>query len=223
MSLHAELQALYQQRQEQTPAEVRDTFARATTELAASGQAERALRAGESAPLFELADATGRPVSLTERLSGGPVVLVFYRGAWCPYCNLTLRALEQIQGELAARGARLIAISPQRPDDSLSLAEKHGLTFDVLSDPGCATAKLFGLAFEPADYLVDVYSRIGLDLEGANADGGRLLPIPATFVIGADGIITWSLANADYTRRAEPADILAALDALGEAGRPAAD
>lgn len=223
MSLNVELQALYRQRREQSPAEVRDTFARATTELAVTRKAEGALGAGESAPLFELADATGRQVSLTERLSAGPVVVVFYRGAWCPYCNLTLRALEQIQGELAARGARLVAISPQSPDDSLSLAEKHGLTFDVLSDPGCETAKLFGLAFEPADYLVDVYSRIGLDLERANADGGRLLPIPATFVIAADGIITWSFADADYTRRAEPADVLAALDVIGEAAQPAAD
>jgi peroxiredoxin len=223
MSLNAELQALYRQRREQSPAEVRDTFARATTELAATGQAERALSAGDRAPLFDLVDAAGRRVSLTERLSAGPVVLVFYRGAWCPYCNLTLRALEQIQGELRERGARLVAISPQSADDSLSLAEKHGLTFDVLSDPGCETAKLYGLAFEPAGYLVDVYRRIGLDLEQANADGGRLLPIPATFVIAADGIITWSFADADYTRRAEPADVLAALDVMGEAGQPVGD
>jgi peroxiredoxin len=215
MSLNTELQALQQARREQTPADVRDTMARATHDLAASGQAENALSAGERAPLFDLADATGGRVRLAERLAAGPVVLVFYRGAWCPYCNLTLRALQKIEKEITARGARLVAINPQSPDDSLSLAGKHQLTFDVLSDPGCETAKRYGLAYEPSEELIEVYRRIGLDLERANADGGRLLPIPATYVIAADGVIAWSQADADYTRRAEPADILAALDLLG--------
>jgi peroxiredoxin len=215
MSLNSELHALHQARREQSPADIRDVLARATSELAATGQAERALSAGDQAPLFDLADATGRRVRLAERLSAGPVVLAFYRGAWCPYCNLTLRALQEIHGGITARGARLVAISPQSPDDALSLAEKHGLAFDVLSDPGCGTAKLFGLAFEPAAELVGVYRRIGLDLEGSNADGTRLLPIPATFVVASDGVIAWSFADADHTKRAEPADVLAALDLLG--------
>jgi peroxiredoxin len=217
MSLNAELHALYQARQEQTPADIRDVMARATRELAATGQAERAVSVGDRAPLFDLADAAGRTVRLAERLDVGPVVLAFYRGAWCPYCNLALRALQRIHDEITARGGRLVAISPQSPDDSLSLAEKHQLAFEVLSDPGCETAKLYGLAFEPADELDEVYRRIGLDLERANADGTRLLPIPATYVVAADGIIVWSFADADYTTRAEPADILAALDLLGRA------
>jgi peroxiredoxin len=220
MSLNNELHALHRARREQSPADIRDVLAGATRELAATGQAERAVSAGDRAPLFDLADATGGRVRLAERLSAGPVVLVFYRGAWCPYCNLTLRALQEVHDAITARGARLVAISPQSPDDALSLAEKLELAFDVLSDPGCGTAKLFGLAFEPADELMGVYRRIGLDLEKANADGTRLLPIPATYVIAPDGVVAWSFADADYTKRAEPADVLAALDLLGA---PAAD
>lgn len=212
MSLNDELQQLQQARREQTPAEIREAMGRATAELAATGQAEHALSAGDRAPLFDLADATGRRVRLADRLGSGPVVLTFYRGSWCPYCNLTLRALQRIEDGITARGARLIAISPQSPDDSLSLAERHQLAFDVLSDPGCETAKLYGLAFEPSDELVDTYRTIGLELERANAGGTRFLPIPATYVIAPDGIIAWSFAHADYTKRAEPDDILAALD-----------
>lgn len=217
MSLNAELQALYQARQEKMPADVREAMALATRALADSGQAERALSAGERAPLFALPDATGRTVSLAERLEAGPVVLTFYRGGWCPYCNLTLHALQQAHPAITARGARLVAVSPQNPDDSLATAEKHELAFDVLSDVGCETAKLYGLSFDIGDELAEVYQRIGLDLARANAGHARTLPIPATFVLAPDGTVAWSHANADYTRRAEPADILDALDRLAAA------
>ena len=214
MSLNAELQAFYLARRPQTPAEVRDATAQALGELAESGQAAQAPSIGDRAPLFALSDAAGRTVRLADRLGAGPVVLTFYRGAWCPYCNMALRALQQIHGEITARSASLVAISPQSPDDSLSLAEKQGLAFDVLSDPACGTAKSYGLAFDPGERLSEAYRQIGLDLEQANADGSRLLPIPGTFVIAPDGTIAWSFADIDYTKRAEPADILAALDAI---------
>jgi len=214
MNLNAELQACYQARQEQMPADVRDAVNRATRELEATGQAERALSVGDRAPLFDLPDAKGQTVSLAETLSAGPAVLTFYRGAWCPYCNLTLRALQQIHGEITDRGARLLAVSPQNPDDSLTLAEKHGLAFDVLTDTGCETAKVYGLSFDISDGQAAVYQRIGLDLEQANSGFARTLPIPATYVIAPDGIVAWTFADADYTKRAEPADILTALDDL---------
>ena len=211
MSLNSELQAFYQARQQQMPADVRDAVNRATRELEATGQAGRALSAGDRAPLFDLPDAKGRTVGLAEALGAGPVVLTFYRGAWCPYCNLALRALQQIHGEITARGARLVAVSPQNPDDSLTLAEKHGLAFDVLTDTGCRIAKLYGLSFDISDEQAAVYRRIGLDLVRANSGFDRTLPIPATFVIAADGTIAWSFTDADYTKRAEPAEVLAAL------------
>jgi len=214
MSLRAELDAFYQARQEQIPLEIREIMARSAATLAAGGQADRAVAAGEAAPSFTLPSATGRVITLAERLAEGPVVLTFYRGAWCPYCNLTLHALQQAHADIKARGAQLIAISPQIPDESLSLTEKHQLGFDVLSDIGCATATEYGLSFDIDEELAGVYDRLGFEMERVNAGHARTLPLPATFGIAPDGTIAWAFVDTDYTERAEPADILAALDEL---------
>ncbi|WP_327318838.1 peroxiredoxin-like family protein [Streptomyces sp. NBC_01235] len=215
MTLNAELHAFYTARQRQIPAEIRQIMQRAGQELADSGQADRALAVGARAPLFRLPSATGDPVSLAGLLAAGPVVLAFYRGAWCPYCNIALRTLQQHHDEISARGARLVAASPQVPDESLALAEKHQLDFDVLSDVGSDTAKQYGLAFDLPDDLAAVYDRLGFDLQRVNGGHPRTLPLPATYVIDREGVIRWAFVDTDYTRRAEPADILAALDALG--------
>ncbi|MFJ4868645.1 peroxiredoxin-like family protein [Streptomyces sp. NPDC088757] len=214
MSLNTELRSFYEARQQQIPAEVRAIMNRAGEELAASGQADTALTTGANAPRFTLASATGRTVSLDDLLAEGPVVLTFYRGAWCPYCNIALRALQQHHADITARGARLVAVSPQIPDESLSLTEKHDLAFDVLSDIGSDTAKQYGLAFDLPDDLAAVYDRLGFDLQRVNGGHPRTLPLPATYVIDRDGTIRWAFVNTDYTTRAEPSDILSALDRL---------
>lgn len=157
MTLDAELRAFYDARQQQIPAEVREVMRRAGVELAASGQAGRAPAAGAWAPPFALPSATGETVTLDRILAQGPVVLTFYRGAWCPYCNIALRSLQQHHVGITERGARLVAVSPQIPDESLSLAEKHALDFTVLSDVGSDTAKAYGLAFDLPDALAAVY------------------------------------------------------------------
>ncbi|MEU8971491.1 redoxin domain-containing protein [Streptomyces monashensis] len=221
MSLDAELRALrasFESRSPQVPAEHLEVMRRAAQELAASGQAARALSTGAAAPRFTLPSATGGTVALDELLAAGPVVLTFYRGAWCPYCNLALRALQQHHDAIAARGARLVAVSPQIPDESLTLAEKHELAFDVLSDPGSDTAARYGLAFDLSDELAAVYDTFGFDLKRVNGGHARTLPLPATYVIDRDGVIRWAFVDTDYTRRAEPADILAALDSLADGG-----
>lgn len=128
--------------------------------------------------------------------------------------NIALRSLQQHHGASAARGARLVAVSPQIPDESLTLTEKHALAFDVLSDIGSDTAKQYGLAFDLPDDLAAVYDRLGFDLQRVNDGHPRTLPLPATYVIDRDGEIRWAFVTTDYTRRAEPADILAALDDL---------
>ncbi|MFE6286650.1 peroxiredoxin-like family protein [Streptomyces sp. NPDC057877] len=211
-SLNAELRAFFDSRQQQFPEHVRAVMRRAAQELAESGQADRALAVGANAPSFALPTATGGTVSLDALLAEGPVVLTFYRGAWCPYCNITLRSLQRHHGDITARGARLVAVSPQLPDASLSLAEKHELAFDVLSDLGCDTAKQYGLAFDIPDDLAALYETFGIDLQRVNGGHARTLPLPATYVIDPGSTIRWAFAATDYTTRAEPADILAALD-----------
>ncbi|AOR32998.1 alkyl hydroperoxide reductase [Streptomyces fodineus] len=214
-TLNAELRAFYEARQQQIPAEIREIMRRAGQELADSGQADRALGIGDPAPRFRLPSATGRTVALDDLLAVGPVVLTFYRGAWCPYCNIALHALQQHHTDITAHGARLVAVSPQIPDESLTLTEKHGLAFDVLSDIGSDTAKQYGLAFDLPDDLADVYDKLGFDLRRVNDGHRRTLPLPATYVIDRAGTIRWAFVNPDYTTRAEPADILAALGTLG--------
>ncbi|MBT2443447.1 AhpC/TSA family protein [Streptomyces sp. ISL-36] len=214
MSLNAELRAFYESRQEHIPGHIREIMNRAGQDLADSGQSDRALNTGDVAPDFTLPAAVGDPVALRTLLASGPVVLAFYRGGWCPYCNLALRALQRHHGDIAARGARLVAISPQIPGESLSLTEKHDLAFDVLSDLGSDVAKQYGLAFDLPDDLAEVYQGFGIDLQHANGGHARTLPLPATYVIDRDGVIRWAFVDTDYTTRAEPADILAALDAL---------
>lgn len=196
------------------PAPVADRLEAAFAEITASGAAP-GLAVGQRAPLFSLTDATGQKVSLAARLAQGPVVLSFYRGEWCPFCNLGLRALQAALPRFKARGVSLIAISPQSPDHSLSVTEKAGLTFDVLSDARQEVIAAYRVQFTvPAD-LKDLHLNVfGNDLSAHAADGSWDLPIPATFVIDKAGTIRARHVSADYTTRMDPAEIVAALDEL---------
>lgn len=214
MSLRDELRDLAENGFGSLPDDIGSVMERGDRELAASGIAEQALGAGDQAPRFTLPSATGARVALDDLLAAGPVVLTFYRGAWCPYCNLALRALQGHHDAITGKGARLVAVSPQIPDESLTLTEKHALTFDVLSDLGADVAKQYGLAFDLSDELGALYDRLGFDLARVNAGHARTLPLPATYVIDRDGAIRWAFVETDYKLRAEPADIVTALDAL---------
>ncbi|MFF8644971.1 peroxiredoxin-like family protein [Streptomyces sp. NPDC015345] len=216
MSLKDELHDLYTNVHRGLPADVLEVMDRGAAQLLATRLAESALGAGDPAPRFTLASATGEEISLDALLAEGPVVLTFYRGAWCPYCNLALRALQQHHADLTARGARLVAVSPQIPDESLTLSEKERLAFPVLSDIGSGVAKRFGIAFDLSDELGALYDRLGFELDRVNAGHHRTLPLPATYVIDRAGVIRWAFVDTDYAVRAEPADVLAALDALEE-------
>jgi peroxiredoxin len=184
------------------------------SEIEASGVAP-GLGVGDQAPGFTLPDALGRPVCLGDLLAQGPVVVTFYRGEWCPYCNLQLRALQAALPRFRELGASLVAISPQAADHSLSLREKHDLAFPVLSDLDQevigAYRVQFTLAGDLEDLQVNVFQN---DPRDQNADHSRSLPVPATFVIDRDGTVRWALVTADWRTRAEPADIVAALPAL---------
>ena len=208
------LQQQLEQVDAQIPEPIAERITAAIEEVRASGGVP-GLAVGEQAPEFSLPDAQGRAVSLRERLSAGPVVLVFYRGEWCPYCNTYLRALQAALPDIASRRASLIAVSPQSPDHSLSITEKAELGFDVLSDVDQAAIRVYKLQFTvPAD-LQDLHLNVfQVDLRDHNADRSWRLPVPATFVIDRDGVVRAAHVSADYRTRMEPSDILDALDAL---------
>jgi len=186
----------------------------ATKTLADSGISESCLGPGEVAPAFTLPDVVGEPLSLGGLIAKGPVVLSFYRGGWCPYCSTQFRALQSALSDIRDVGAELVAISPQTPDNTLSTAEKLELTFPVLSDLGNNVAKSFGLVFTLPEDLRSVYEGFGLDIPAANGDDTFQLPIPATFVIDRDGIVAWRFADPDYTKRADPIEVLEVLSKL---------
>jgi peroxiredoxin len=177
------------------------TMHRATAELIASGQAERARKAGDVAPGFSLNDQDGRPVSSAALLAQGPLVLTFYRGVWCPYCNMELSAIQAALPEISARGARVVAISPQTQPNSRKSARQNQLTFPILSDVGGDVSAAFGLRFKLPDYLVELYKGLKNDLPAFNADPSWTLPMPARYVIGTDGVIAYADVNPDYTKR----------------------
>ena len=180
-------------------------------ELRAGSLFDQALRTGQSAPDFTLPDAQERPVSLAALLRGGPVVVTFYRGGWCPYCNIQLRAYQQALPDIVALGGRLLAISPQTPDASLDTAEKNALEFDVLSDAGNAVARRFGLVFTLPDELQAAMRANGKLLTDINGDDSWALPVPATYVIATDGRVALAHVEVDYRLRLEPDAIIDAL------------
>lgn len=191
-----------------------DTMRRATEALIASGQADRALKAGDAAPPFLLRDADGASVGSSELLPRGPLVVTFYRGVWCPYCNFDLQALEELRPEIEARGARLVAISPQTQVNSRKSQRDNKLGFSILSDPAAAVAAEFGIRFSLPDDLIEVFKQFGNDLTAINGDPSWVLPMPARYVIGTNGVIAYAEVNPDYTRRPEPSELLPVLDRL---------
>jgi peroxiredoxin len=189
------------------PEETLKKMMKATEDLKASGMAT-GLNVGDKAPNFTLQDPSGKDVSLYEQLEKGPVVLTFYRGAWCPYCNLELKAYQSVVADIHAAGAELIAVSPQTPDNSLTMKEKHDLQFPVLSDINSETIKAYNLLFELPDYLIEIYNTFGLDVPGHNGEDSWTLPVPATFIIDQEGIIRIANVDPDYTKRMEPSQVV---------------
>jgi peroxiredoxin len=191
-----------------------EAMQRATTDLIATGQAQRALKAGDKAPDFTLNDPDGKPVSLRALLAGGPLVVSFYRGVWCPYCNMELQALQSALPAILARGATLVAISPQTAPNSRRSQRDNKLDFTILSDVKSEVANAFGIRFALPHYLVEVYKAFKNDLPVVNDDPSWVLPMPARYVIDTDGLIAYAEVNPDYTKRPDPSELLPVLDRL---------
>jgi len=211
MTLKDELDQQLAKFKQRAAPELIATFQAGVDELVASGIVERAIKRGDVAPAFELPNANGKTVALSSMLSEGPVVLTFYRGGWCPYCNLQLRAYQRTLPQIHELGAQLVAISPEPPDESLSTAEKNALEFEVLSDEKVEAARAYGLLFDFSDRLKQAYIGMGKDLSKINADGQWHLPVPATYVIAPNGRVELAYVDPEYRNRLEPSDILEAL------------
>ncbi len=210
MTLAEEMAAFAAQGRATHSAERKAIYAGAAEALAATDILQTALGVGDRAPMFELPDAFGHQVKLADLLEKGPAIVSFYRGSWCPFCNMELRALQREVASADACGATLVAISPNVPDESLGLIAKHEITFPVLSDHENVVAKQFHLVYEMEPAMVAYYRRIGRDVGAMNGSEAWELPVPATYVIDRTGVIRFAFVDLNHRARAEPADVVAA-------------
>ena len=207
------------------PSELSALIEQGAGEISALDIVEKALRPGDRAPEFELQDRTGTTHRLADYLATGPLVVTFYRGVWCPFCNLQLKAYEERLDEITALGARVVALTPEEPG-AYDIMEKAGapaevlgmavrsVRFDVLQDRGNAVARRFGLVFELPESHRRLLSMLNIDLEAVNGDASFTFPDPATYVVRPDGTIAWAFVPNNYRKRAEVDAILDALRAL---------
>jgi len=209
-TLREQIEAFQAQSASRVSPEVQERSKARRAQLVASGIADKSLKTGDTAPDFTLPDAYGKPVSLAALLAHGPVVLTFYRGDWCPFCNLTLRAYQKILPEINSLHATLVAISPQNPDNTLLTVEHKELTYPVLSDLGNRVARMYRLVWSiPEDQRSS-----SVNLPQYNGDDAWELPMPGTFVIAPDGMIKLASVDADWTHRLEPQVIVETLREL---------
>ena len=209
-SLREQIEAFQAQSASRVSPEVQERGRARRAQLVASGIADKSIKAGETAPDFTLPDAYGKPVTLSALLAHGPVVLTFYRGDWCPFCNLTLRAYQKILPEINAFHATLVAISPQNPDNTLLTVEHKELTYPVLSDLGNRVARMYRLVWSIPEDQRSTFA----NLPQYNGDDAWELPMTGTFIITSDGIIKLASVDADWTHRLEPQVILDTLREL---------
>ncbi len=213
MSLRNRLDARRTDFNQKAPQTTKDAYQRGVESVADSGIVQQAKNERDQAIDFILSNAQGRSVSLAEYLKQGPVVLTWYRGGWCPYCNITLRALQQALPKIKAEGANLLALTPELPNKSLSTQEKNELEFEVLTDQDNQVAREYGLVFKLTPEVSELYKR-NLSLSEYNGNDSDELPIAATYVIDQKGEIRYAFLDAEYRHRAEPEQIIEVLQSI---------
>jgi peroxiredoxin len=201
------------QAREKLPVETMQSFQAGVEEVDATGIAQSALNVADQAIDAELPDTLGKQVQLSTLWQQGPVVLMWYRGGWCPYCNLQLRAMQEALPAIQEAGGALVAITPELPDHALTTSEKNGLEYVVLSDVGNQLARQYGLVFQLPASISPIYKQM-FDLAQYNGDDSKELPLAATYVIDTAGVIRYAFLDADYTKRAEPAAVIEVLENL---------
>ncbi|GAU07378.1 peroxiredoxin-like family protein [Desulfoplanes formicivorans] len=214
MSLTEKLAELKAQNLAKIPKDAQKIMLADLEKLAKSDLVENAPKQGDTLKDFTLPNHNGETRHLATLRQNGPVVIIFYRGGWCPYCNMELHAYQQALPDIKAAGATLVAITPELPDASLTTAEKHGLEFEVLTDQNSTYAREIGIVFTLSQELRPIYTSFGIDIEGHNGKNQFDLPLAATFVVDTNGTIAYAFVAADYTLRADPADVVKALRSL---------
>lgn len=214
MSYAEQYQKIVQQFISNLPEDTATTVGKSFKYILSSDFGDKALSEGDKAEDFTLPNAKGEATQLSKLLEQGPIVLNFYRGGWCPFCNLEFKSLHDILPQIKELGANLIGISPELPDNSLDTIEKHQLQFEVLTDVGNNIARQYGIIMDVPEFMRPVYLEWGIDLPKTNGDDTWELPIPATYIIGSDGNIISSYINKNYTERMEPSDIIKTLETL---------
>lgn len=199
------------------PVETLAIMDEATQALVNGNIAQKSIKKGDTLPLTELINPRGEKLQLSALLENGPLVISFYRGGWCPYCNFELRALQEAFPQIKEQGANLVAITPETPDNSLSTTEKNEVGFTILTDYDNAYAKELGLVFKMPEELQEIYTSFGIDVEAHNGNQNFELPMPATIVVGTNREVIYSFVSEDYTKRADIAAILEALKLLQKA------
>lgn len=213
MSLAKELRKLKENTLKNVPKDIAELLLKDVEIQAKKGVTKNALKVGDKIPSFFLNNAVGLTLHSDELLEKGPLVISFYRGAWCPYCNMELAAYQEKLDEITESGGQLIAISPELPDQSISLVDRHALEYEVLSDRENTIAKAFGLVFKVREEMLEVYKKLGVDLEKAQGNANFELPFPATYVVNSDGRIVEAAVHYDYTQRLEPDAAIEAIKA----------
>jgi peroxiredoxin len=214
MALAAELSAIDANLKENAPPAIVDTIVAVKTNFQKSFNRSAAIKVGDTLPPFNLTNAVGQEVSSASLLSKGPLLITFYRGEWCPYCNLALRSLQSQLPAFQSKGVTLVAISPELPNTSLTTKEKHDLQFEVLSDVGNEYTKKLGLLFQQPDELRPIFEKIGHDLKSRNGDDSFAVPVPATLLVDKEGKVRNSFVEPDWTRRLETSEALEWVDKL---------
>lgn len=210
MNLTKELAAVEEYAAKIAPPELGESIADAQS----SFKPDNTIKVGDVIPEFELSDATGKPVKSADLLANGPVLITFYRGEWCPYCNLAMASLQGRLDDFKAKGVTLVGISPELPNNTLSFVEKNELKFPVLSDVGNGLARKLGLVWKMPEYMRPVFQQFGFDLEKSNGDDTFELPVPANILVDGKGVVRNIHTNPDYRKRLEPAVALEWVDAL---------
>ncbi|WP_278381233.1 peroxiredoxin-like family protein [Chryseobacterium arthrosphaerae] len=210
-TLAKQIEQLNQELSSQLPQEVINAFGKSVDDLKTKNIEDRCIQPGEKMPEFILPNATGKMIDSNDILKKGKMILAFYRGSWCPYCNLELKFLQDNLSRIKDKNAVLIAVSPQTPDHSLSMAEKNKLGFEVLSDQNNDFAKKLGIVFQLQDFVLPYYRNLGINLFEFNNNDENLLPVPAVFVVDQDRRVIFKYLDVNYMNRVDVEELIQAL------------